>query len=75
MSKKIGDREFECVEVKRHMRFYSDGLMRALTTQYLSPEVPGHLVEEMEEVFKVGRGGELTPSTFAHQKVVELKIQ
>lgn len=74
-SKKIGDREFECVEIKKQMRFYSDGPMMHVTTQYLSPEVPGHMVEELEEFFRVGEKGVLTPYMVTHQKVVELKIQ
>ena len=74
-SKKIGAREFECVEIKRRMRFYSDGPMEVMTTQYLSPEVPGHLVEQVEEFFRVGEKGVLIPSMVVHQKVLEIKIQ
>ena len=74
-SKKIGEREFECVEIKTRMRFYSDGPAEVLTTQYLSPEVPGHMVEELEEFFRVGDKGVLTPYMVIHQKVLELKIQ
>jgi hypothetical protein len=74
-SKKIGEREFECVEIKRRMRFYSGGPMMHVSTQYLSPEVPGHVVEEMEEFYRVGEKGVLTPDMVVHQKVVELKIQ
>jgi hypothetical protein len=74
-SKKIGEREFECVEIKGRMRFYSDGPAEAVTTQYLSPEVPGHVVEVIEEFFRVGEKGALTPYMVIHQKVAELKIQ
>lgn len=74
-SKKIGEREFECVEIENRMRFYSDGQMLDVTTQYLSPEVPGHFVEEVKEFYRVGSKGELTPSMVIHRKVVELKIQ
>jgi hypothetical protein len=74
-SKKIGEREFECVEIKRRMRFYSGGPMMHVTTQYLSPEVPGHFVEEVEEFYRVGEKGVLTLNMVVHQKVVELKIQ
>ena len=75
VSKKIGGREFECVEIKSRMRFHSRGTMEDLTTRYLSPEVPGHLVEEVKEVFKVGEKGVLTPYMVSHLKAVELKIQ
>jgi hypothetical protein len=74
-SKKIGEREFACVEIKSRMRFYSDGPMMHVATQYLSPEVPGHLVEEIEEFFRVGDKGALTPYMVVHQKVVEVKVQ
>lgn len=74
-SKKIGDREFACVEIKSRMRFYSDGPMEDVTTQYLSPEVPGHLVEEVKEFFRVGEKGVLTPHMVIHRKVVEIKVQ
>lgn len=75
VSKRIGESEFACVEIKSRMRFYSDGPMEVFTTQYLSPEVPGHLVEQVEEFFKVGDKGVPTPHMVVHQKVVELKIQ
>lgn len=74
-SRKIGEREFECVEIKRRMRFYSDGPMMHVSTQYLSPEVPGHFVEELEEFYRVSDKGVLTLDMVVHQKVVELKIQ
>jgi hypothetical protein len=74
-SKRIGGREFACVEIKKRMRFHSGGPMEVLTTRYLSPEVPGHVVEELEEFYRVGEKGAPTPHMFVHQKVVELKIQ
>ncbi|HEV7893391.1 MAG TPA: hypothetical protein VGP08_22430 [Pyrinomonadaceae bacterium] len=74
-SKKVGEREFECVEIKKRMRFYSGGPMVHVTTQYLSPEVPGHVVEEVEEFYRVSDKGVLTLNMVVHQKVVELKIQ
>jgi hypothetical protein len=74
-SRKIGGREFECVEIKKSMRFYYDGPMMHVATQYLSPEVPGHVVEEIEEFYRVGEKGVLTLNMVVHQKVVELKIQ
>jgi hypothetical protein len=73
--RKVGEREFECVEIKKRMRFYSGGPAEVSTTQYLSPEVPGHVVEELEEFFRVGDGGALTPYMVVHRKVSELKIQ
>jgi len=74
--KKIGDREFRCVEIKKWMRFYSQGPNDAMTTQYLCPDVPGHLVEEIQEFFKVKKGHRSSaPFQIVHQKVVELKLQ
>jgi hypothetical protein len=75
VSKKVGDREFECVEIKKRLRFYSDGPMEGVTTRYLSPEAPGHVVEEIQELFRVGDKGALTPYMVVHQKVVEMKVQ
>ncbi len=74
-SKKIGEREFACLEVKGRMRFYSDGPTEVVTTRYLSPDVPGHLVEQVEEFFRVGDKGAPTRYMVVHQKVSELKIQ
>jgi hypothetical protein len=47
-----------------------------MTTQYLCLDVPGHLVEEIQEFFKVKREQRSsTPFQIVHQKVVELKVQ
>lgn len=74
--KKIGESEFHCVEIKKWMRFYSKGPNDAMTTQYLCPDVPGHLVEEIQEFFKVkGEQRSPTPFQIVHQKVVELRLQ
>jgi hypothetical protein len=74
--KKIGEREFSCVEIKKWMRFYSQGPNDAMTIQYLCPDVPGHLVEERQEFFKVKKGQRSsTPFQVVHLKVVELKLQ
>jgi hypothetical protein len=73
--KKIGEREFPCVEIKKWMRFYHHGPIAAVTTQYLSPDVPGHLVEEIQEFFKVKKERRNSvPYQVVHQKVVELKL-
>lgn len=75
VTKKIGEREFPCVEIKRRMRFYHHGPIDVITTQYLSPDVPGHLVEQIEEFFKVKKK-QVSPAPYmvVHQKVVELKL-
>jgi len=74
--KKIGEREFLCVEIKQRMRIFSGGPMDVMTTQYLSPDVPGHLVEEVQEFFKVGKKQERpAPYMVIHQRIVELKVQ
>lgn len=47
-----------------------------MTTQYLSPDVPGHLVEEIQEFTKVEKEQTSSaPYMVVHQKVVELKLQ
>jgi len=74
--KKIGEREFPCVEIKKWMRFYYHGPGDAMTTQYLCPDVPGHLVEEIQEFFKVKKEQRSSaPFQVVHQKVMELKLQ
>jgi hypothetical protein len=74
--KQIGEREFTCVEIKKWMRFYHHGPNDAMTTQYLCPDVPGYLVEEMQEFFKVKKEQRSSaPYQVVHQKVVELKLQ
>jgi hypothetical protein len=74
--KKIGEREFPCVEIKKTMRFYSHGPNDAMTTQYLCPDVPGHLVEEIQEFFKVKKEQRSSvPFHVGRLKVVELKLQ
>jgi hypothetical protein len=74
--KKIGERDFPCVEIKKTMRFYSQGPNDAITTQYLCPDVPGHLVEEIQEFFKVKKEQRSSaPFHVGHLKVVELKLQ
>ncbi len=73
VTKKIGDREFRCVEIKRRMSINSDGLTDVTTTQYLSPDIPGHLVEMVQEFVKVKQGKPMAvPDMVIHQKVVEL---
>jgi hypothetical protein len=73
--KKVGETEFPCVEIKKWMRFYHHGPSAAVTTQYLSPDVPGHLVEERQEFFKVKKERRNSvPYQVVHQKVVELKL-
>lgn len=74
--KKIGEREFPCVEIKKWMPFYHKGLNHVLTTQYLSPDIPGHTVEEIQEFFKVKKKQRSSsPYQIVHQKVVELKLR
>jgi hypothetical protein len=42
-----------------------------MTTQYLCPDLPGHLVEEIQEFFKVKKEHRSSaPFQFVHQKVV-----
>jgi hypothetical protein len=54
VAKQIGGREFQSVKTIGKRNIYVDGLMEVITTQYLSPDVPGHVVEQVEEFYKVG---------------------
>lgn len=73
--KKIGGREFQCVKTIAKTNIYVDGLMEVITTQYLSPDVPGHVVEQVEEFYKVDKERkERSPHMIIHQQVMELKL-
>jgi len=75
VNKRIGEREFQCVEIRKWLRFYHKGPNDSVTTQYLCPEVPGHVAEEIERLFKVQKGRRSSaPYQLVHQRVVELKI-
>lgn len=75
VKKTVGDKEFSCVEIKKSMRFYSDGLSESVTTQYRCPGVPGHVVEEIQEFFKMKKEQRSsTPFQVVHQKVSEIKL-
>jgi len=75
VKKTIGDKEFLCVEIKESMSFYSDGPSESVTTRYRCPGVPGHAVEEIQELFKIKKGQRSsTPFQVVHQKVVEIKL-
>ncbi len=75
VKKTIGGKEFSCVEIKKSMRFYSDGPGEAVTTQYRCPGVPGHVVEEIQEFFKIKKlERSSAPFQIVHQKVVDIKL-
>jgi hypothetical protein len=75
VARKIGEMEFACVEIKKTIRIYDHGPIDVITTQYLSPDVPGHLVEQIEQYFKVKKKQvSSAPYMVVHQKVVELKL-
>jgi hypothetical protein len=75
VKKTISDKEFSCVEIKKSMRFFSDGPSESVTTQYRCPGVPGHVVEEIQEFFKIKKDQRSsTPFRVVHQKVVEIKL-
>jgi hypothetical protein len=75
VTKKIGEREFQCVKTIGKMHVDVDGPMEVITTQYLSPDIPGHLVEEIKEFYKVDKEGrERVPHMIIHQQVMELKL-
>lgn len=76
VTKQIGEREFQCVKTIGKMHIYVDGHhMEVITTQYLSPDVPGHVVEEVKEFYKVDKEGkERVPDSITHQLVIELKL-
>jgi hypothetical protein len=71
--KKIGGREFKCV--KTIAKSTIPGPIEVITTQYLSPDVPGHLIEQVEEFYKVNKEGkERVLYMVVHQQVVEVRI-
>ena len=75
VARKIGGREFQCVKTIGKTSIYVDGPMEVITTQYLSPDVPGHVVEQVEEFYKVDKEGkERVPHMIIHQQVMELKL-
>ena len=75
VTKKIGSQEFECVKTIAKSTIYVDGPMEVITTQYVSPDVPGHLVEQIEEFYKVNKEGkERILSMVVHQQVVEVRV-
>ena len=72
--KKIAGREFLCLEIKKRMIIYSGGKLNVVTTQYLSPDVPGHLVEQTDEFFEIKNGSaNALPKLVVYTKVVEIK--
>lgn len=75
VKKTIGDKVFSCAEIKRSLRVFFDGPGEAVTTQYRCPDVPGHVVEEVQEFFKFKKGQRSsTPFQVVHQKVVEIRL-
>jgi hypothetical protein len=75
VAKKIGEREFQCVKTIGKTSIYVDGPVEVITTQYLSPDVPGHVVEQVEEFYKVDKKGkERVLDMIIHQQVMELKL-
>ena len=75
VTKRIGGREVQCVKTIGKTTIYVDGLMEVITTQYSSPDVPGHVVEELQEFYKVDKEGrERVPHMIIHQQVMELKL-
>jgi hypothetical protein len=72
--KTIAGREYSCVEITKTLRVYADGPIDVITTQYLSPDVPGHLVEQRDEFFRLVNGEpEPRPHEVTHQRVVEVR--
>lgn len=75
VKKMVGGKEFSCIEIKKSMQFFFDGPSESLTTQYRCPGVPGHVVEEIQELFRLKKGQRnSTPFQVVHQKVSEIKL-
>jgi hypothetical protein len=75
VKKTVAGKAFSCIEIKKSMRFFSDGPSESLTTQYRCPGVPGHVVEETQEFFRLKKGQRsLTPFQVVHQNVVEIRL-
>ncbi len=71
----IGEKDFQCLEVRKWLRFYHDGPNDAIVTRYLCPGVPGHVAEERTELYKVVKGQRsAAPYQIDHQKTVELSV-
>ncbi len=69
----IGEKDFQCLEVRLWTRFYHNGPNDAITMRYLCPGVPGHVAEERIEYYKVVKGQRgAAPNQIQHQKTVEL---
>ncbi len=51
--KRIGQREVLCIETRRRLAIVGG---HVVTTRYLHPDVPGHLVEEIKEFYKPVKG-------------------
>lgn len=51
--KRIGQREVLCIETRRRLAIVGG---HVVTTRYLHPDVPGHLVEEIKEFYREVKG-------------------
>ena len=70
--KLIGDGIYECIELKAHVTM-ANGYVES--TKYVSPRVPGHLVEEINRFYKLD-GPAKTPalSMITHEKTVKFQL-
>ena len=69
--KHIGKKEYLCIETKARL---SPPNAHVVTTQYLHPDVPGHLVEEIKEFYKVIKGKrEPAPWLITHEKTSAIR--
>ena len=65
-TRRIGDRELSCVVVESHMK---EAGGHARETQYLSADVPGHLVESVKEIHSKGND----KSLLIHERVAAIR--
>jgi hypothetical protein len=75
VTKRVGDREYQCVEIKEKMTIYSGREIEVRTTTYLSPDIPGQLVEKIKTFHHINhKQVSPTPHLISHQKVVSVQF-
>lgn len=70
--KKVGDREHVCVEVKHDFYFGADGYN--ITTDYLTPDVPGFYVEFEKVFYQVGKDRQKKFTFVRTWKLLNIKV-
>lgn len=69
--RKIGDREYPCVEIKHPWRFSVDGYV--LITECVNPEIPDYIIEREQVFYKLEKDNKKTLSFVRLWKMLSLK--